>query len=285
MLRIITDTASDITLMQADQMGIHIVPINIQFSDNPCPQETENDFQLFYEKLIQSEKLPVTSQPAPDLYLQHFQAAKASGDEVLVLTLSSGLSGTINAANIAKTLCEYDAIYIVDSRQAIASQRILVEYAVKLRDDGTPVQKIVEQLEMLRDRITVNGVIDTLTYLKKGGRIPSSLALIGNTLKIKPVIALENKVLKAVGKAFGREAGKRLLYQRFEKNLPDPEYPIYFVYTSNKALGAQFQSEMIQKYHLENYRTELRPVSGIIGTHVGTNSFGLAYVMREAKTV
>lgn len=282
MLQIITDTASDITLAQASQMGIHIVPINIQFPDGPCPQETETDFQHFYERLIQADELPKTSQPTPDQYLQHFQAAKDSGDEVLVLTLSSGLSGTVNVANIAKDLCEYDAVHIVDSRQAIASQRILVEYAVKLREENVPTQEIIQKLESLRDRITVSGVLDTLTYLKKGGRVPPSLALIGNTLRIKPVIVLEDKVLKAVGKAFGREAGKRLIYQRFEKFPPDPEYPIYFVYSSDKALGVQFQNEMIQKYNLSNYRTELYPVSGIIGSHVGTNGFGLAYVIKQS---
>lgn len=280
MLQIITDTASDITLEQAKEMGIHIVSLNIQFPDGPCPQETEADFQLFYEKLVLSDSFPTTSQATPDQYLKYFQSAKDSGDEVLVLTLSSGLSGTINAANTAKTLCEYDAVYIVDSRQAIAAQRILVEYAVALRKEGLPTHEIIQRLESLRDRITVSGMIDTLTYLKKGGRIPASLALIGNALKIKPVIALEDKVLKAVGKALGRKAGKQMLYLRFEKNPPDPKYPIYFVYSSDKALGLQFQHEMIEKYNLSQYRTELYPVSGIIGSHVGTNGFGFAYVMK-----
>lgn len=280
MLQIITDTASDITLEQAKAMGIHIVSLNIQFPDGPCPQETEADFQLFYEKLVLSDSFPTTSQATPDQYLKYFQSAKDSGDEVLVLTLSSGLSGTINAANTAKALCEYDAVYIVDSRQAIAAQRILVEYAVALRKEGLPTHEIIQRLESLRDRITVSGMIDTLTYLKKGGRIPASLALIGNALKIKPVIALEDKVLKAVGKALGRKAGKQMLYLRFEKNPPDPKYPIYFVYSSDKALGLQFQHEMIEKYNLSQYRTELYPVSGIIGSHVGTNGFGFAYVMK-----
>lgn len=280
MLQIITDTASDITLEQATQMGIHVIPINIQFPDGPCPQETEIDFQHFYERLIRADELPKTNQPTPDLYLQHFQAAKESDDEVLVLTLSSGLSGTINAANVAKDLCEYDAVHIIDSRQAIASQRILVEYAVKLRDEGVPTQEIIQKLEILRDRITVSGMLDTLTFLKKGGRVPPSLAFIGNTLQIKPIIALENTVLKAVGKAPGRKIGKRMLCQRFEKYPPDPDYPIYFVYSSDKELGIQFQNEMIEKYHLERFRTALYPVSGIIGSHVGTKGFGLAYVIK-----
>lgn len=203
MLQIITDSASDITLQQAQQMNIHIVPINIQFADGPCPQETEEDFVTFYKRLTESEELPVTSQPSPETYLQYFETAKQAGDEVLVLTLSSGLSGTINAVKIAKEMCEYEAIFIVDSRQAIVAQRVLVEYAVKLRLEGMDTQTLIGKVEALRDRITVSGVIDTLTYLRKGGRIPASLAILGNTLQIKPVIALEDTILKTVGKALG----------------------------------------------------------------------------------
>lgn len=281
MLRIITDSASDITLEQAKELDIQIVPINIQFADGPCSQESEEDFQRFYARLVEAEELPVTSQPSPELYLELFENAKAAGDEVLVLTLSSGLSGTINAANIARNMCEYDPIYIVDSRQAIASQRILVERAVEMRAAGRTAPEIVEEMEALRDRVTVNGVIDTLTYLRKGGRIPAGLAIVGNALKIKPVIVLEDKILKTVGKAMGREAGKKMLYQRFEKFPPDPAFPIYFVYSSEESLGQKFMEETIEKYQLQDFQMKMYPVCGIIGTHVGTNCFGLAYVQKQ----
>ncbi|MBO4938830.1 MAG: DegV family protein [Oscillospiraceae bacterium] len=279
-MRIITDSASDITLRQAKELNIHIVPISIQFQDGPCPQETDADLEQFYIRLAQAEELPSTSQPSPELYLEQFEAAKEAGDEVLVLTLSSGLSGTINAAQIAREMCGYDPVYIVDSRQAIASQRILVEYAVSLRSEGLPAPQIVDKLEALRDRITVNGVIDTLTYLRKGGRIPAGLAVVGNAMRIKPVIVLEDKILKTIGKALGREAGKRMLYQRFEKHLPDPDFPLYFLYTSDKQLGQQFMEETIEKFQLQNFQTSLIPVGGVIGTHVGTNAMGIAYVMK-----
>ena len=278
MLQIITDSASDITLEQTQEMGILIVPIQIQFQDGPCPQNCEEDFAAFYDRLKKAEELPVTSQPSPEAYLQLYEAAKEVGNEVLVLTLSSGLSGTINAARIAKDLCGYEPVYVVDSRQAIAAQRILVEYAVKLRAEGECTSRIVSCLEDLRDRITVSGVIDTLTYLRKGGRIPAGLAIVGNTLRIKPVIILEDKILKTVGKALGREAGKRMLYQRYEKNPPDPEYPICFLYSSDRSLGQKFMEETIAKYGLMDYQTKLVPVGGVIGTHVGTDCIGIAYV-------
>lgn len=278
MLQIITDSAADITLNEAKKMNIHIIPINIEFEDGSCPQETIEDFSLFYERLESTENLPKTSQPSPGQYQELFEKAKAAGDEVLVLTLSSGLSGTINTANLAKNLVDYEDIYIVDSRQAIAAQRLLVEYAVELRSQNMAVTHIIEKLESLRDRITVNGMIDTLTYLRKGGRIPQGLAMVGDALQIKPLIILEDKCLKMMGKARGREAGKRLIAKRFEKHKPDPEFPIYFVYSSDKELGREFMDFMIERFGLQNYRTRLVPVGGVIGTHVGTNGVGLAYV-------
>lgn len=172
MLQIITDSASDITLEQAARMNVHIVQIKIEFEDGVCPQESEQDFGIFYDRLEKAKELPVTSQPSPELYLQYFNAAKEAGDEVLVLALSSGLSGTINGINVAKEMCDYDPIYILDSRQAIAGQRVLVEHAVTLRDAGVPTERIITELEKLRDRISIIGVIDTLEYLKKGGANP-----------------------------------------------------------------------------------------------------------------
>lgn len=281
MIQIITDSASDITIAEANELGVHIVPINIEFPDGTCPQETLEDFELFYKRLADCDELPTTSQPSPDVYLKIFEEAKSNNDDVLVLTLSSGLSGILSAVNIAKELCDYERIFVLDSHQAIGGQRILTEQAIKLRNLGYDVEAIIPELEQLRDRITVNGMIDTLTYLRKGGRIPPSLAAVGNTLRIKPIIILEEKVIKMMGKAMGREAGKKLVYKRFEAHLPDDNYPFYFLYTSNRELGIQFMEETIELYpFLEKLNPRLVPVNGVIGTHIGTNGVGFAYVMK-----
>lgn len=279
MLRIITDSASDITLQQAREMNIEIVPLNIQFPDGPCPQETEEDFGTFFKRLEASEELPVTSQPSPERYLAFYEEAEAAGEPVLVLTLSSGLSGTINAANTAKALCGYERVYVVDSCQAIGAQRILVEYAVSLRDHNVETEELVERVKEMRQRITVFGVLDTLTYLRKGGRIPASLAILGNALQIKPVIVLENKILKTIGKALGHNAGKRFVLHQIEHHLPDQSYPIYFMYTSDKNISQRFMEQAIEKFHLNPEICKLLPVGGVIGTHVGTNCIGIAYVI------
>lgn len=275
MIQIVTDSASDITLKQAEEMDIHIVPLTILFEDGVCPQETEEDFQLFYERLVKEEGLPKTSQPTPSKYLELFRLAKEAEDEVLVITLSGGLSGTIQSAELAKDLAEYDRIEIIDSHQAILTQRMLVEYAVRLRAEGKNLDEIAQSVREKRDKVTVCGILDTLTYLKKGGRIPASMALLGNLLRIKPVIILRNSILEQLGKARGRKEGCKMLCAQMEQAEIDLDFPVYFGYTVNPEPACQFQKEMEEKFGLQN--TSLYPVGGVIGTHVGPNCIALAF--------
>jgi len=278
MLRIITDTASDITVEQARDMNVDIASLEITFEDGPAPQNTEEDFQRFYERLETCEKLPVTSRTAPEEYLKVFQQAKAAGDDVLVITLSSGLSGTLDSAKMAKEIADYDRIEIVDSRQAILTQRMLVEHAVKLREDGYELKEIAQRVKDMRDQVVVCGVVDTLKYLQKGGRIPASLAALGTLLRIKPVIVLEDKILKQLGKARGHDAGVAMLYKRMEADGFNKAYPVYFGYTSDREMGEKFMQKTKERYGLT--QTRLFPVGGVIGTHCGTNCVAVAYVKR-----
>lgn len=284
MLRILTDTAADITLAEAESLGVTIVPLSITFPDGPCPQETEEDYAIFYQRLQSCTDLPKTSQPSPEVYLDHYEAAQAAGDDVLVLALSGGLSGTVRAAQTVQKMCGYDRIFVVDTHQAISAQRILVEHAVKLRDQGVPTEEIAKAVEALRDYVTVSGVVDTLTYLRKGGRIPASLAILGNALRIKPVIALQDTILVPIGKVMGRKAGFRMLFDRFEKHPADPAFPITIGFSSDRAIAEEFLKELSEKYDLSGFQIRTLPVCGIIGTHVGENCVSLCYVATEPVT-
>lgn len=278
MLRIVTDTASDITLEQAAAMNIEVVSLDITFEDGPAPQRTEEDFRRFYERLEACEKLPVTSRTPPEEYIRIFEDAKESGDEVLVITLSSGLSGTVDSARMAKQIVDYDRVEVVDSRQAILTQRMLVELAVELREEGYQLQELVARVKEMREQVVVCGVVDTLKYLQKGGRIPASLAAVGTLLRIKPVIILEDKILKQLGKARGHDAGEAMLYKRMEQDGVNKAYPVYFGYTSNRELVEKFMQQTKERYGLT--QTRMFPIGGVIGTHCGTNCVAVAYVKR-----
>jgi len=276
MIRIVTDTASDITRDEASAMHVDIVALEITFDDGPCPHETRQDIERFYERLIASKNLPTTSRPSPDAYIRIIEEARTAGDDVLILSLSSGLSGTWESAEQAKQMAEYDRVRVVDTHQAILTQRLLVEHAVHMRDAGKSLGEIADEIEAMRDRVVVCGVVDTLIYLKKGGRIPASLAIIGAALNIKPVIVLEDKILKTMGKVRGRKQGLSLLHKRMDEDNFDRNGPVYFGYTSDKSITEAFMQETVDRYGLKN--KNIYPIGGIIGTHCGTNCIAVAYL-------
>ena len=280
MLRIVTDSASDITTEQAKAMNIDVISLEINFDDGPCPQKTEDDFALFYERLKKCVNLPITSRPAPQDYLEIYLDAKKKNDEVLVLTVSSGLSGTIETAVVAKEMAEYDRIYIVDSHQAILTQRMLVQQAVRMRDEGKSAREIADHIKEIRDDVVVCGVVGTLKYLQKGGRVPASMALLGQVMNIKPVIVLEDKILKQLGKARGYAAGISLLHKRIEEDVFDPSHPMLFGFTSDRQYGEMLMEKTCEKFGVA--QSELYPVGGIIGTHCGTDCMAVAYLKKRS---
>ena len=253
-IRIITDTASDITRQRAEELDVIVVPISIKFGETEMPMESEEDFHRFFRRLAEEKELPTTSQPSPELYLKEYNEAKEKGEDVLVLTLSSGLSGTINAARLAKDMCGYDRIFIVDTRQAIIPQQMLVEYAVRQRAQGVGAEEIAEKIEDVRDRMVVCGVLDTLTYLRKGG------------------------ILVKLGVARGMRKGKDFLFREYEACEIDEEWPVVTGYTYDRESGEKFRQEVQERYHLAE--CPLWPVGGVIGTHVGENCLALAFVKK-----
>lgn len=276
MIRIITDTASDITFQQAENMNIELVELPITFADGLCPQKTEEDFVTFYNRLMNCEQLPITSRPSPEIYLEMFKRAEEDQDDVLVLTLSSGLSGTYESALIAQKLVGYSRVHVVDTHQAILTQRMLVEHAVCLREEGYDVEAIAQRITEIRDQVVVCGVVDTLKYLRMGGRIPASLAMLGKVLHIKPVIILQDTTLKTLGKARSYQAGVNMLYKQLEADGYNKAYPLYFGYTSNRELGERFMKDTKERYGLTS--SSLHPIGGIIGTHCGTDCVAVAYM-------
>lgn len=279
MIRIVTDNGSDITLEQAQALNVERVVLETAFEDGVCPMDTDEDYIRFYDKLKASEKLPITSRPAPQQYLDIYLDAKEKGDGVVVIALSSGLSGTYESACVAKEMAEYDDIRVIDSHQAVMSQRILVEHAVKLRNAGRTLDEIVSGVKDVRHRVRVIGIIGSLVYLRKGGRIPPALALLGDALGIKPVITVENKVIQPLGKVRGVKAGIAQAYKMMDQDGIDPAFAPCFGYTSNAEMGERFMQDTMDKYGLR--KAGFSRVSGIIGTHLGTDSIGVAYVKKH----
>jgi len=278
-VRIITDSTSDISLEQAKQLGVTIVPLKVIFGDKEYKEGIEITIDGFYEKLVKAIKLPTTSQPSPDDFLRFFNEAKEAGDSVVVILIAGKLSGTLQSATIAKEMADYKEIYIVDSLNAITGLRLLVEHAVKMSQQGSNAEQIAETLEGLKDRIVLLAMVDTLEYLQKGGRLSKSSAIIGSLLKFKPIITLKDGAIGVVGKERGTNKGiAKILEIIDEFGVMDTSYPVYFGYTAEDSKTLILKEKVVEKYSLK--QTKMYPVGCVVGTHVGPGACVITYIKK-----
>lgn len=275
-IRIITDSASDITQVEAAAWGVQVLPLRTIFGQEEFLDGITIDHETFFQKLIESDVLPTTSQLSPFQYEEPFRQAAEAGDEVVCITLSSKLSGCYQSASIA---AEDLPVVLVDSLNVTVGERLLVERAVQLRDQGLSAQEIGQQLETEKSQIRLIALLDTLEYLKKGGRISSAAALAGSLLSIKPVIAVEDGEIAILGKARGSKNGNNMLMTLVEKNGGiNFEMPYCLAYSGLS--DALLRKYIADSQSLYSGRAEHLPVSTIgstIGTHAGPGAIAVAF--------
>ena len=193
MVRIITDSAADFEPYELEKHNIICVPMQISFDDNEYKENENLTKTQFYELMENSGVFPKTSQPTPYDFEVFLESFKDSGDECVIITISSALSGTYQNAFLVKNMLCYEGCYVVDSLNATAGERILVEYAVKLRDEGKSAKEIFDELEILKTKIKLFACVDTLEYLHKGGRLSKTAYTVGTIANIKPVIRVSEE--------------------------------------------------------------------------------------------
>ncbi len=277
-VRIITDSASDIPQSTAKEWGIDVIPLKVRFGEEEFLDGVTLPPQEFYKKLVETDEIPKTSQISPYEYTQHFKAALEAGDEVIYFSLSAGVSGSYQSACIAAEDLEGD-VHIVDTRQFCISEYIIVQRAVQLRDQGMNAAEIVEAIKEEMDRVHVISVFDTLEYLKLGGRLSSAAAFAGNLLMIKPVITIEDGMVKVIGKARGSRNSHNMLMEFVRKTGGiDFDRPICLAYSG-------FNDDVLKKYVedsrilYEGHEDKLQyaKVGATIGTYSGPGAIALAY--------
>jgi len=278
MIRILTDSGSDITHVEAKALGIELVELGVTFDDFDYDLHKDLDFSEFYGNLPKAKNLPRTSQVNPSQFLEIFNDVKQKGDEMFVISLSGGLSGTFQSAQIAKDECGYDGIVLMDSQQATVVYRMLVDQAIRLRNEGKNLAEIEAEMKKLGERVGFVFCADTLEYLKKGGRIPPALALIGGALRLKPVITVEEGKAKTIEKARGLKAAIRVMHNYIQTHGFDPDMQVYFGYTGDEARGKEFMEETAAMFAMNNCK--LYPVGPVIGTHVGPGCVAVSFFKR-----
>lgn len=277
--RIIIDSTSDLTPEIKEK--VTIVPLTVNFGDEEYIDGVTIDHEKFYEKLVESDVLPTTSQATPAAFIKEFEKIKVAGDSAVVITLASKLSGTYQSASIAAK--DYDNIYVIDSGTGSVGGGILVELALKLRDEGFDAKEIAEKLEKEKKRIVIVALVDTLEYLKRGGRISKSVAFAGTVLNIKPVLSVIDGEVRVLGKARGSKHGNNLLVQEIEKaGGVDFLMPVLLGYTGlSDALLLKYieDSRYIWEIGLPNVR--YTAIGSVIGTHAGPGAVAVAFFKND----
>ena len=273
--RIIVDSTANLT--PAFQSRVHTVPLTLRFGEEEYIDGVTIDHKTFYEKLIESDVLPTTSQATPDNFMTEFQKAKDAGEAAVVITLSSTFSGTYQSAMIAAA--EYENIYVVDSGSAAMGSGILIELAFRMLDAGKTAAEIAAALEEEKKKIVVVALVDTLEYLKKGGRVSKTLAFAGTVLNIKPVLSVTMGEIHLLGKARGSKMGNNLLVQEINKaGGIDFSKPVLLGYSGiSDALLKKYieDSRHIWEGNLQEVR--YTTVGSVIGTHCGPGAVVVAF--------
>lgn len=278
MVKLVVDSACDLEKAEADARGITLMPLLIRFGEDEYEDGVTLSHREFFEKLIETSELPKTSQINEYRFEEAFEYLTADGSEVVCITISSKLSGTYSSAVKAAKKFE-SRVYVVDSLNACIGERILVDYADRLVKAGESAKEIVKKLEESKGKIHLLAVLDTLQYLRKGGRISSVTALAGEMLSIKPVISVVKGEVKLVGKALGSKKGNNLLNRLVDEcggidfGMP---YTLGYSGLSDEFLKKYMRdSEHLYKEHIDHVPYYL--IGSAIGTHVGPGAIAVAF--------
>ena len=277
MIRILTDSASDILPAEAEQLGMTVIPLNVTLEDGTVLRDgVDMTPSAYYEILAGCRKLPTTSQPSPELFENFFLEAAAAGDEVIGIFLSHALSGTYQCAKLAADMANVDNVLFVDSGHVCLSEALLVRLAVQLRDSGKTAGQIAAILEHAKEHLHLVAAIDDLKYLRKGGRLPAAVAVAGGMLGIKPLITIQDGKVAMAGKARGLPGAYVALFKKVEEmGGITPAFPALAGYTVSLR-----EVTPIQTYLRDNLQQEdllVRQIGCVIGTHAGPGAFGIAF--------
>lgn len=275
-VRIVIDSTADIT--PAVREKCTVVPLSVMFGDEQYADGVTLTAEGFYTKLAEGTVHPTTSQPNPALFAQAYEDAIRAGQDVVVLTISSGISGTYQSACIA-AMDYSDRVHVVDTRTAAIGAGILVMHALDLAEAGLSAADIAARLTEVRDRVRLIAILDTLEYLKRGGRVSPTVAFAGELLSIKPVIAVEDGAVAVIGKVRGTKQANNFLNKDVLTHGVDRSLPILLGYTGTK-------QNMLDKYradsaHLWTPDQDATVIGSAIGAHAGPGAVAVAFFQEK----
>ena len=286
-VRIITDSGSE--YQSSDHPALEVLPLTVAFGDDVFHEGEDLSHERFYELLAERSEHPTSGQVTPFVFGGAIGRALEEGDDVVVITMSSALSGTYQSACIAAEGARgkgTGTVRVVDSLNMTLGERIVVQYALQLLDAGATADEIADALEANVGRVHIFGLIDTLEYLKRGGRISAAAGTVGELLSIKPVITVTDGAVVILGKARGAKGGRTLLHREIA-NVGGVDFAM------PGALGYSGASDAKLRKFLDEYRDlwegsisedelPISQVGAAIGCHVGPGGIAVAFYGKES---
>ena len=275
-IKIITDSTCDLPNEIVKQYGMEVLPLKVIFGHEEYVDGVDLTVEQFYSMLVESKNLPTTSQVTPEQFVEVYEQAKKAGDEVISIHISSAMSGTLQSANIAKDHVGYDKIHMVDSRTVTVQLGMMVVEACRMRDAGASVNAILARLDEMVEKTVLYASIATLEYLKKGGRIKATSAVIGSALNIKPIITIADGLVESIGKARGTKKSFEDIKKFIDNSgttLDGKE--IYIGHASDIENMAK-----LKEFLLANYKPSKVVecvVGAVVGTHAGPGCVTVAF--------
>lgn len=278
-VHLIVDSTADVS--EAIRPRLTVVPLTVHFGSEEYIDGVTISKQAFYEKLIESDVLPSTSQATPAAFAEVFADIAERGESAVVLTISSRLSGTCQSAMIAAA--DYPGIYVVDSQSAATGTGILAELALRLMDGGMSAADVAARLEAERENVCLVALLDTLEYLKRGGRISKAAAFAGSMLSIKPVISIRQGEVVVLGKARGSRQGNNLLAAQIDAaGGVDYDKPVLLGYSGlSDALLQKYIADSARFWEGKVGKLQTTQIGSVIGTHAGPGAIVATFFKKQ----
>ena len=276
-VKFIIDSASDVLPSECKKLCAVHVPLTVRFGDKEFADAVDLSHKKFYKMLTSGkEEHPTTSQVTPAVWEEAMESIVRNGDTAVVITISSKLSGTYQSACIAAEEFE-GKVFVVDSMTATIGERLLLQYGIRLANEGLDAATIAQRLDEIKDKVRIYARLDTLEYLKKGGRISAATAVVGTMLNIKPIIAVQDGVVANVAKARGPKAADKQLRDLVAKSGGiDFSKPLCAAYSGNEDDNLKvFLSDSTEM--LCDTEAPIATVGCVIGAHVGPGAVAIAY--------
>lgn len=280
-VKIVTDSTSDIPRELGERLGVEVVPLKVLFGEREYVDGADMTPEEFYALLRAAEQLPTTVQVGPEQFRDVFKRHLDAGDQILGIFLSSEMSGTFQSAGIARDMLGGAGIVLVDSRNVSFALAAQVYEAVRLRDKGWSAAEIGARLEEIRDRVVLLGMVNTLKYLKMGGRLSATSALLGGMLNIKPIVTVRDGKMAVAGKARGQAAAFRDMARKVLEDRPDPEFGMVLAHSDARGACEALREHLKCAGCLaEPERCREQMIGSVVGTHAGPGCAGVSYLRR-----